>query len=51
MDLIFDFIDQVYGPDLGRGIQGVVEYVRANDSCDDPFAEWFDVPASGQCQT
>ncbi|OAA43149.1 ThiJ/PfpI family protein [Metarhizium rileyi] len=49
-DLIFEFIDRVYGEDVSRKIQGSVEYVRASDPCDDPFAAWYNIPPSGDCR-
>ncbi|KID91119.1 ThiJ/PfpI family protein [Metarhizium guizhouense ARSEF 977] len=49
-DLIFEFIDTVYNKTTSHTIQGAVEYVRAKDPCDDPFAKWHNIPPSGDCR-
>ncbi|KZL75234.1 DJ-1/PfpI family protein [Colletotrichum tofieldiae] len=49
LDLIFAFLDQIYGQDLTRRVQGVVEYERNKGACSDPFAEWHGVPPTGEC--
>jgi transcriptional regulator GlxA family with amidase domain len=50
LDLIFAFMDEIYGEDMTRRIQGVVEYDRHTDPCDDPFAEWHGVEPTGDCK-
>lgn len=50
LDLIFEFIDAKYGKEVSRKIQSKVEFVRAEDACDDPFAALNHVPASGNCR-
>jgi hypothetical protein len=42
-------MDEVYGEEMTRNIQGVTEYVRHTDPCDDPFAEWHGVEPTGDC--
>ncbi|KAK2005472.1 DJ-1/PfpI family protein [Colletotrichum eremochloae] len=49
LDLIFAFIEEVYGKDYAKGLQDTIEYVRAENACDDPFAAVNDVPPSGIC--
>ncbi|POR33544.1 Uncharacterized protein TPAR_06234 [Tolypocladium paradoxum] len=49
LDLIFAFIEAVYGEKLSHDIQGITEHQRTTDPCDDPFAGWYHVPASGHC--
>lgn len=50
LDLIFAFMDEVYGEEVTRRIQGVTEYDRHTDPCDDPFAEWHGVEPIGDCR-
>ncbi|QLI65062.1 Isonitrile hydratase [Metarhizium brunneum] len=49
-DLVFEFVDTVYNKNTSHTIQGAVEYVRAKDPCDDPFAKWHNIPPSGDCR-
>ncbi|KEY66218.1 hypothetical protein S7711_09231 [Stachybotrys chartarum IBT 7711] len=49
LDMIFLFIEEVYGAAAATRIEGTLEYVRKTDACDDPFAARFNVPPSGQC--
>jgi hypothetical protein len=49
LDLIFAFIDEVYGAKHGKDLQGTIEFNRVRDACDDPFAEEHQVPPSGDC--
>ncbi|KAG5925573.1 hypothetical protein E4U42_004152 [Claviceps africana] len=50
LDLIFEFIDVVYSEDLSREIQGKMEYQRARDACDDPWAAVHGVAPTGDCR-
>lgn len=50
IDLIFAFIEQMYGQELAHKIQGITEHKRTLDPCDDPFAAWYDIPPTGHCQ-
>ncbi|SCV38746.1 uncharacterized protein FFB14_07002 [Fusarium fujikuroi] len=48
-DLIFAFIEEVYGATYARDSQGTIELNRVKDVCDDSFAEEHQVPPSGDC--
>ncbi|QGI68278.1 hypothetical protein CEK26_012237 [Fusarium fujikuroi] len=48
-DLIFAFIEEVYGATYARDSQGTIELNRVKDACDDSFAEEHQVPPSGDC--
>lgn len=50
LDLIFEFIETFYGADKARRIQGTTEYERNKGACDDPFAAWHNVTATGRCE-
>jgi transcriptional regulator GlxA family with amidase domain len=39
LDLIFAFMDEVYGEDITAEVQGTIEYERNKGRCDDSFAE------------
>jgi hypothetical protein len=39
LDLIFAFIEEVYGEEVARDLQGTLEYERGRGMCDDSFAE------------
>ncbi|KAF9769173.1 hypothetical protein IL306_013436 [Fusarium sp. DS 682] len=49
LDLIFAFIEEVYGKKYAKDLQGTIEFNRVKDACDDPFAEEHQVPPSGDC--
>ncbi|OAK96715.1 DJ-1/PfpI family protein [Phaeosphaeriaceae sp. SRC1lsM3a] len=49
LDLIFAFIDEVYGADMAKNLQSTVEYVRSNGQCDDPFAAIHGVEPTWEC--
>ncbi|KAJ4147606.1 hypothetical protein LMH87_002118 [Akanthomyces muscarius] len=49
IDLIFAFIEEFFGKDIAHRIQGATEHKRTVDPCDDPFAAWNNVTASGHC--
>lgn len=49
IDLIFAFIEDVYGKNHAHEIQGLTEHNRIFDPCDDPFAGWHNVSSRGYC--
>lgn len=49
LDLIFAYIEEVYGTTYARDLQGTIEFNRVKDACDDSFAEEHQVPPSGDC--
>jgi transcriptional regulator GlxA family with amidase domain len=49
LDLIFAFIEEVYGEEVARELQGTVEYERGKGMCDDPFAELHGVQPTWEC--
>lgn len=51
LDLIFAFIDEVYGSRAAEDIQGTIEYKRTGDACDDPFAEIHGVEPTWECNS
>ncbi|KAG6024524.1 hypothetical protein E4U41_001759 [Claviceps citrina] len=51
LDLIFEFIDVIYSKDLSYDIQASIEYVRAQDACDDPWAAVHGVAPVGDCRS
>ncbi|KAG5920934.1 hypothetical protein E4U61_007309 [Claviceps capensis] len=50
IDLIFEFVDVMYSKELSLQIQGSIEYQRARDACDDPWAAVHKVPPTGDCR-
>ncbi|KAF4337966.1 DJ-1 family [Fusarium beomiforme] len=50
LDLIFAFIEEVYGKNYAKDLQGIIEFNRVKDACDDPFAEEHHVSPSGDCR-
>lgn len=50
LDLIFEFVERMYGAEKARRIQGVTEYERNKGACDDPFAGWHNVTPVGRCE-
>ncbi|KAJ9419220.1 hypothetical protein QL093DRAFT_1990248, partial [Fusarium oxysporum] len=44
LDLIFAFIEEIYGATYAKDLQGTIEFMRMDDACDDPFAEVHDIP-------
>lgn len=50
LDLIFAFIEEIYGATYAKDLQGTIEFMRMDDACDDPFAEVHDIPPSGDCR-
>lgn len=48
-DLIFAFIEEVYGAQAARNIQGTVEFDRSHSKCDDPFAAIHGVKPTWNC--
>jgi transcriptional regulator GlxA family with amidase domain len=49
LDLIFAFIEEVYGEDAARELQGTLEYERGRGMCDDVFAEVHGVVPTWEC--
>lgn len=49
IDLIFAFIESVYGEEYAHRLQGVTEHKRTLDPCDDPFAAWYNITPTGHC--
>ncbi|KAF4433767.1 DJ-1 family [Fusarium acutatum] len=49
LDLIFAFIEEVYGTTYAKDLQGIIEFNRVKDACEDSFAEEHQVPPSGDC--
>jgi hypothetical protein len=49
LDLIFAFIEEVYGEDVARDLQGTLEYERGRGMCDDSFAEVHGVEPTWEC--
>ncbi|KAF5711483.1 hypothetical protein FGLOB1_4986 [Fusarium globosum] len=49
LDLIFAYIEEVYGTTYARDLQGTIEFNRVKGACDDSFAEEHQVPPSGDC--
>ncbi|KAI6772941.1 hypothetical protein HG530_003899 [Fusarium avenaceum] len=49
LDLIFAFIEEIYGTDYAKGLQGTIEFNRVKNACDDSFAAENNVPPSGDC--
>lgn len=49
LDLIFAFIEEVYGSQVAKDLQKPLEYERRSDMCDDPFAEINGVKPTWDC--
>ncbi|KAH3914226.1 hypothetical protein HBH56_100510 [Parastagonospora nodorum] len=49
LDLIFAFIEEVYGKELAENIAGTVEYERSRGMCDDPFGAIHGVKPTWEC--
>lgn len=50
LDLIFTFMDEIYGEEVTMSIQGTIEYSRNQGLCDDPFAEIHGVAPTWDCR-
>ncbi|CAG9982852.1 unnamed protein product [Clonostachys byssicola] len=50
LDMMFAFIEEMYGKDFADEIQGTIEHNRITDPCDDPFAELHGVQPSSDCK-
>ncbi|OAL54802.1 class I glutamine amidotransferase-like protein [Pyrenochaeta sp. DS3sAY3a] len=48
-DLIFAFMEEVYGAEVTRSIQATTEFERSRGMCDDPFAEIHGVEPTWTC--